>query len=252
MDSKERRQLLNKISARKFRNKRKEYVNNLEKELEEQIAENSQLKLEINWLKTKMEEIQNENDKLRLDLMIHTVTQPTSLDESNQHLSTPPDSSDHILDNWDLVLPGFAGNSFISQAVVPTWNHVFLSKEQGQHADSADLLKHYPLLAPALMSIVLSHTMTMNTDQLIASTRLLSPISNLPTKKEVVCESLDSTRVISERKKIQSNPKETFSVVSWLQCTIFNLLCEMVAERSREEEPFLSRSYQKAKKYIKA
>lgn len=225
----------------------------MEKELEEQIAENSQLKLEINWLKSKMEEIQNENDKLRLDLMIHAVTQPTSLDESShQHLSTPPDSSDRILDNWDLVLPGFAGNSFISQAVVPTWNHVFLSKEQGQHADSADLLKHYPLLAPALMSIVLSHTMTMNTDQLIASTRLLSPISNLPTKNDVVCESLDSTRVISERKKIQSNPKETFSVVSWLQCTIFNLLCEMVAERSREEEPFLSRSYQKAKKYIKA
>lgn len=224
----------------------------MEKELEEQIAENSQLKLEINWLKSKMEEIQNENDKLRLDLMIHAVTQPTSLDESShQHLSTPPDSSDRILDNWDFVLSGLAGNSFISQAVVPTWNHVFLSKEQGQYADSVDLLKHYPLLAPALMSIVLSHTMTMNTDQLIASTRLLPPLSNLPTKKNAVCESLESTRVISERKKIQSSPKETFSVVGWLQCTIFNLLCEMVAERSREEEPFLSRSYQKAKKYIK-
>ncbi|KAG1344095.1 hypothetical protein G6F62_004591 [Rhizopus arrhizus] len=300
MTSKERRQLRNKISARNFRNRRKEYVTTLETELEQQKAENSQLKLEIKWLKSKMEKLQGENDKLRLDLVLGPVTLPSSQQQLVLHpspdmslLSTTPPSQD---DNWDFILPDFNSeqhqNTFISQAVVPTWNQVFLSKEQEQREPSVDLLKQYPLLAPALMSIILSHTMTMNTDQLIASAKFsnsfiqqqqqqqqyLIPSSPNMTNKEAqtIWNLLEPLRVVKERNEKlaeKSDDKDddqtkddhkkedkiicpiTRCVIAWLQYTVCGHISKMIAKCNDtpiEEKPLLCRSYQRAMKYIYA
>lgn len=277
-----------------------EYVTTLETELEQQKAENSQLKLEIKWLKSKMEKLQGENDKLRLDLVLGPVTLPSSQQQLVLHpspdmslLSTTPPSQD---DNWDFILPDFNSeqhqNTFISQAVVPTWNQVFLSKEQEQREPSVDLLKQYPLLAPALMSIILSHTMTMNTDQLIASAKFsnsfiqqqqqqqyLIPSSPNMTNKEaqIIWNLLEPLRVVKERNEKlaeKSNDKEddqtnedakkedskiicpiTRCVITWLQYTVCGHISKMIAKCNDtpiEEKPLLCRSYQRAMKYIYA
>ncbi|OBZ91720.1 hypothetical protein A0J61_00205 [Choanephora cucurbitarum] len=219
MSSKERRQLRNKISARNFRNRRKEYVGSLEDELNQQKAENSQLKLELKWLKTKVDKLQKENDKLRVDLVLSGINMPTdtqqptplfdntsllnstlnlsnsssssssSSDEST--LSSPPNLFTDFPDNWDFVLPGGPGiqnpnngntNTYLSHALVPHWNmNQVLSKETSSHIsnDASIMFQQYPLLAPALMSIVLAHTMTMSTEELLATARL-SPSGPLP------------------------------------------------------------------------
>ncbi|KAI8375536.1 hypothetical protein BD560DRAFT_392589 [Blakeslea trispora] len=213
MSSKERRQLRNKISARNFRNRRKEYVGSLEDELNQQKAENSQLKLELKWLKTKVNKLQKENDKLRVDLVLSGINMPanthtplfdnTSLLNSTMNLSnsssssssdestlsSPPNLFNDFPDNWDFVLPD-AGiqntsnntNTYLSHALVPHWNmNQVLSKETSSplSTDASIMFQQYPLLAPALMSIVLSHTMTMSTEELLATAKL-HPSGTLP------------------------------------------------------------------------
>ncbi|ORZ21581.1 hypothetical protein BCR42DRAFT_434481 [Absidia repens] len=89
MTSKERRQLRNKLSARNFRNRRKEYITSLEEQVETFKNENSQLQLEINWVRTTMNKLQKENDDLRVKLAlcqggITTKPEPTL---SDHHLS---------------------------------------------------------------------------------------------------------------------------------------------------------------------
>ncbi|KAI9354697.1 hypothetical protein BD770DRAFT_392036 [Pilaira anomala] len=209
MTSKERRQLRNKISARNFRNRRKEYVGTLEEQLSDSKNENNQLLHELKWAKEKIERLEKENDKLRLDLMlggmilpaaaaVNNTTSPTnnypslvhsslnfssgSSDESN--LSSPPNLFMDFPDNWDFVLPQDTTttttttnfqDSYIASAVVPDWNinHV-LSKETSLVSTTNHqlLLRQYPLLAPALMSIVIAHTMAMSTDELLATSKL--------------------------------------------------------------------------------
>ncbi|KAI8987587.1 hypothetical protein BDF20DRAFT_985026 [Mycotypha africana] len=67
---KERRQIRNKISARNFRNRRKEYVTKLEGELESYKIQNSRFAVEVQWLKEMMGKLQQENDRLRLELLL--------------------------------------------------------------------------------------------------------------------------------------------------------------------------------------
>ncbi|CEG81654.1 hypothetical protein RMATCC62417_15827 [Rhizopus microsporus] len=171
------------------------------------------MKLEIKWLKSKVEQLQAENDKLRIDVVVlNSLPAPSTLapyssspdTEPSPMLSNDNNNQNNAVDDWDFVLPDFPSSqpdTFISQAVVPSFNQVFLSKEQQQQqTHSSDLIRQYPLLAPALMSIVLSHTMTMSTDQLLASAKLIPP-SPLPSKKEteVVWNLLEPIRVMNER-----------------------------------------------------
>ncbi|CAO3690389.1 hypothetical protein G6F70_000106 [Rhizopus microsporus] len=294
MTSKERRQLRNKISARNFRNRRKEYIEGIEKELQQQKIENSQMKLEIKWLKSKVEQLQAENDKLRIDVaVLNSLPAPSVLApySSSPDIEPSPmlsndnnNNNNNAVDDWDFVLPDFPSSqpdTFISQAVVPSFNQVFLSKEQQQkQTHSSDLIKQYPLLAPALMSIILSHTMTMSTDQLLASAKLIPP-SPLPSKKEAeaVWNLLEPIRVMNERnnrlvitdtekqekeeeekeeekeKKEESKCGMRRCLISLLQSTIYNHVAEMIANHKAkpiEEKPFLCRSYTKAMKYITA
>ncbi|KAI7894174.1 uncharacterized protein EV154DRAFT_499556 [Mucor mucedo] len=285
MSSKERRQLRNKISARNFRNRRKEYIGTLEDELNEQKAENSQLKLELKWAKAKMETLEKENDKLRLDLMLGVLSTPqiqqtppftiessslinsSSSDESN--LSSPPNLFTDFPDNWDFVLPQTQQDTYLAHATVPNWNiNQVLSKETYVAPDSQLLFRQYPLLAPALMSIVLTHTMTMSTDEILATSKLSplpitaptkntthtnAPLGNMTNKEaQAVWDILEPLTLLNERNKNITTTDEEPAVqekvgpcniraayknvvlpycpVSWLQTRVCKYLCEYVAK----------------------
>ncbi|KAI7847232.1 hypothetical protein BDC45DRAFT_576056 [Circinella umbellata] len=295
MTSKERRQLRNKISARKFRNRRKEYISMLEAEVQKQKAENNQLRLEVTFIRTTADKLQKENDQLRLDLALcrkgiksnsstnnnedsvdngqnnkntnnttttimaaaHTVPSsnrssslsPPSLNNSSFNDSSNGSTSDcssstssnnnpsppELIDQWDLVfndnqlinypmqpqqqlqvqqqqqpfsstasLPSQQQqqqqqqyqqqyypyhNTYLAHAAMPDWDlHEILKKEKDESITSNDLFHKYPLLAPALMSIVLGHTMSMTTEDLVSNTKLLPPPSDplfMPPKDEL-------------------------------------------------------------------
>ncbi|KAI8377190.1 hypothetical protein EDC96DRAFT_494820 [Choanephora cucurbitarum] len=291
MSSKERRQLRNKISARNFRNRRKEYVGSLEDELNQQKAENSQLKLELKWLKT----------KLRVDLMLSGINMPTdtqqptplfdntsllnstlnlsnsssssfsSSDEST--LSSPPNLFTDFPDNWDFVLPGGPGiqnpnngntNTYLSHALVPHWNmNQVLSKETSSHIsnDASIMFQQYPLLAPALMSIVLAHTMTMSTEELLATARL-SPSGPLPPpstfvrydEKNPLLGNLEPLTFMKERRfylteneeqsaevkqvhqKVYTIQDSTLTTMTMNACILITAFCPLVWLQHRLEE----------------
>ncbi|KAI7902557.1 uncharacterized protein BX663DRAFT_551976 [Cokeromyces recurvatus] len=194
MTSKERRQLRNKISARNFRHRRKEYIHSLEQELAQQKEDNNQLKLELKWMKTKLEKLQKEYEKLQLDLMLgnmmmnNTVninsTTTTTLNTSSSDESTLSSSPSLFTDDsWSSILQNDEefinshNDTYLSHAVVPNWNmNQILSKETSAMTPTtnSNLLYLYPLLAPALMSIILMHTMTMSTEEILASAKLSS------------------------------------------------------------------------------
>ncbi|KAL0082450.1 basic-leucine zipper transcription factor [Phycomyces blakesleeanus] len=226
MTSKERRQVRNKISARNFRNRRKEYITTLENKVEQYKAENSQLKLEVRWVRTTMKRIQEENDRLRVDLILLQAGiqpgnhNPGQSNSNTNNISTPWNntniplqqapllsspssngtliqqdaltSSDDALNQWDFFLPA-TNTTYLSHATFPSidLNAILSEKDRATLSTMppSQLFTRYPLLAPALMSIVLEHTMRMNTEEFLTSSRLLlpppppSPITENPATK---------------------------------------------------------------------
>ncbi|ORX71068.1 hypothetical protein DL89DRAFT_119441 [Linderina pennispora] len=73
MSSKERRQLRNKISARNFRVRRKEYISNLEAEVRQHREEADGLRKELTTSKAENSQLREEVAKLRLKLSALTV-----------------------------------------------------------------------------------------------------------------------------------------------------------------------------------
>ncbi|ORZ01516.1 hypothetical protein BCR43DRAFT_487058 [Syncephalastrum racemosum] len=235
MTSKERRQLRNKISARKFRNRRKEYITMLEAEVQKQKAENNQLRLEVTWIRTTADKLQKENDQLRLELVLCKEgikprrqnvpsLSPPSHDSSSTASNTSPPNTQY--DTWDLVIPSqqqqhhpqqrlsmpvqpqpyqphqqhpHSGHvqqqrqnhqrsqpqhhhhTYLSHAIMPRWDlNTILEKEREQTPTTiSNLFDQYPLLAPALMQIILTQTMTMTTNELMANAKLLPPPPDL-------------------------------------------------------------------------
>ncbi|CEP10356.1 hypothetical protein [Parasitella parasitica] len=317
MTSKERRQLRNKISARNFRNRRKgnkcyivgggEYIGSLEDELNQQKAENSQLKLELKWIKQKMEALQKENDKLRVDLVLSGINlthsnntqaptamsvasnnspSPYLLDSTNllnstmnissfssnspssssdnSTLSSPPKLFSDFPENWDFVLPTEnnqnSTDTYLSHALLPDWNiNRILEKETStamvSNSSSSPLIQQYPLLAPALMSIVLAHAMTMSTDEILATAKL-NPLptmhvafdnknpfrgSNMMTDKEAkavwdILEPLTLMQARNEKLAIkpveqneQPDEQPRVCLILWIQSRICRYLCEFAA-----------------------
>ncbi|CAO3630191.1 unnamed protein product [Mucor fragilis] len=207
MPSKERRQLRNKISARNFRNRRKEYMATLEERMDKCQAENSQLKLEVKWVRGMMDKLQAENDQLRLELALCKggISQPPANMTHSSTVSPPTTSSSNPLD-WDIVCaprpppppPAAAAAAttspttlsypthssststtvsnpsiYLAHATVPSWDLSPLFRKPS--SCSVDLIRNYPLLAPALMSIVIQHTMTMTTDDIISNSAMTDP-----------------------------------------------------------------------------
>ncbi|KAI9496126.1 hypothetical protein BDB00DRAFT_869760 [Zychaea mexicana] len=244
MTSRERRQLRNKISARNFRQRRKDYVTTLEEQVEQLQNEKSQLRLEVKNVYGIVAKLQKENDQLRVDLLLSrqdivTITNnntsitaqsepftsssspPTAFVTQQQlqqqtqpqqsctdtlavpeltftnALSSPEDALFDTLDTdfysntsssspsssdtnnpWDLVLPD---STWLSHAAIPRWDWSrILDKTQSSPPTSAlinarDTFQRYPLLAPALMSIVVGHTMSMSAEELMHVTAVLLP-----------------------------------------------------------------------------
>lgn len=282
----------------------------MEDELNLQKAENSQLKLELKWVKQKMDVLQKENDKLRVDLVLGGINLPSaaqsqqtttmavtntspymfdstnllnsalnlsnssntsSSSSDNSTLSSPPNLFTDFPDNWDFVLPTENDqnrDTYLSHAVVPNWNinHV-LEKETSTAmittATAPNLIQQYPLLAPALMSIVLAHTMTMSTDEILATAKL-NPLpttslgfnekdpfngSTIMTDKEAkaVWDLLEPLTFMQSRneklaiqpiaKKDQSKQSETQTLINglpfcpllWIQTRVCRYLCEFAA-----------------------
>lgn len=104
--------------------------------------------------------------------------------------SNPSPGDYNNVDSWDLMLPtdttvmhhhqqqqpSYHHQTYLSHAVMPEWDlGTILNKASMMTAPGTDLFYHYPLLAPALMSIVLGHTMTMTTQDLVRHAKLLPP-----------------------------------------------------------------------------
>lgn len=277
----------------------------MEDELNEQKAENSQLKLELKWAKAKMETLEKENDKLRLDLMLGVLSTPqiqqtpqftiessslinSSSDEST--LSSPPNLFTDFPDNWDFVLPQTQQDTYLAHATVPNWNiNQVLSKETYVAPNNQLLFRQYPLLAPALMSIVLTHTMTMSADEILATSKLspppstpIAPLGNMTNKEaQAVWDILEPLTLLNERnEKITTTTMEPQvqekedrckirqayrnmalpdCPVTWLQTRVCRYLCEYVAKYTSNcptkkpaviEKPLICRQFQRAKQYL--
>ncbi|KAF7725044.1 hypothetical protein EC973_000451 [Apophysomyces ossiformis] len=176
MTSKERRQLRNKISARNFRNRRKEYMSALETQVEKYKTENSQLKLEIKWIRSTMERMQKENDQLRLDLILARGGLQSGHNISSTY--SCPSSSDcsNVASSPETVIT--TRNTYLAHATVPDWDVYRIVKETSA-LPANDLLSRYPLLAPALMSIVLEQTIAMAADEFLANAKLNTSMRSL-------------------------------------------------------------------------
>ncbi|KAG2216005.1 hypothetical protein INT46_007065 [Mucor plumbeus] len=220
LPAKERRKLRNKISARNFRNRRKEYMSTLEERMDKYQAENSQLKLEVKWIKGMMDKLQAENDQLRLELALCKggIQQPTNMRIASV---SPPTSSSNPID-WEVICPSLVPTAntnatavvtttavttpntlsssssaypsthsltstsnidtlnptiYLAHATVPNWDLSNLFCKEA--TSTVNLIHNYPLLAPALMSIVLQHTMTMTTEDIISNSKFKDP--TIPT-----------------------------------------------------------------------
>ncbi|CAO3692893.1 unnamed protein product [Rhizopus stolonifer] len=203
MSSKERRQLRNKISARNFRVRRKEYITQLEQKLDEQ--------------ERIIQTLREENTKLRKsneEFMQQILSQPPLATTSDELISSSSEgqSSPEPLTNlpfqfpmndlYDLSLfdqpeqpqqPVFNIESFNSlffnHAVMPDWDlHRLVSdkikptmSEYEKRESAEELLSEYPLIGAALMSIVLRHTMTLD---YVASMSNMVAKSEFKTKSE--------------------------------------------------------------------
>ncbi|KAI8087493.1 hypothetical protein BDF21DRAFT_335088 [Thamnidium elegans] len=182
MTPKERRQLRNKISARNFRVRRKEYITQLEEKVEEH--------------EHTIDELQQENSKLRLandELMKQLLNQPLTPPSSDNVLSSSGSEGNYspetepvptmfqfqFNDLYDLNLfdqsqpqetTTDTNNLFyLNHAIMPDWDIHQVLGEKGkpmfpeidQRQAARDLIHDYPLLAPALMSIVVRHTLSL-------------------------------------------------------------------------------------------
>ncbi|KAL0085474.1 HLH-domain-containing basic-leucine zipper transcription factor [Phycomyces blakesleeanus] len=189
---KERRQLRNKISARKFRDRRKDYIASLEKEIEQYKQETRSLKLDVNWANSTMAKLQKENDELRMKLMLYEkgIMPIPAIESTNNSLL---DSSIFLpLQPSNPLLGSFSSSSssssssqsppliwqsdvdtMLSHALFPTWDmsRVIADKQAAsgnQPSQAGSILQRYPLLGPALMSIVIDHSLNMNTEDILA------------------------------------------------------------------------------------
>jgi hypothetical protein len=158
----------------------------LEDRMDKCQAENSQLKLEVKWVRDMMEKLQAENDRLRLELALCKggIQQPLSIETSPATVVSPPPCSSSSSNttaspNWDLVYPSTNSmdNIYLAHASIPNWDlsSLFEKPKPTATASSQELIKNYPLLAPALMSIVLRHTMTMTTEEMMKHAQLTDP-----------------------------------------------------------------------------
>ncbi|KAI7891220.1 uncharacterized protein EV154DRAFT_420846 [Mucor mucedo] len=224
LSSKERRQVRNRISARNFRVRRKEYITQLEEKVEEHEKTIENLKQENSKLRTA-------NEELLQQVLSQPVTPPASDDlfssssgsEGHQSPESGPvpamfqfqmdDLYDFSLFDQQQQSQNMIDTSnlfYLNHAVMPDWDiHQVLggkgrpnSSEEMQRQISRDLITDYPLLAPALMSIVIRHTLTLEYVASLAkefSDATGASLTTETTKKKKMLELEQGTEVSKEQ-----------------------------------------------------
>lgn len=202
MTSKERRQLRNKISARNFRVRRKgkekigdtdpmpffillqanprinqptEYIEQLENKVREQENEIKDLRETTTRLQKINQELQQELQQWRglPSLPVNENTPPSS-GASDVNGQSPEAGLMNTFNGGiqvaelDSIMPlfDFSFETNVSTAVMPDFDYerVFTEKALVKQRDlsSQELMRTYPLLVPALMSIIVGQTLTMH------------------------------------------------------------------------------------------
>ncbi|KAI8886663.1 hypothetical protein K501DRAFT_177271 [Backusella circina FSU 941] len=182
MSSKEKRQLRNKISARNFRVRRKEYIT----QLEEKVSNHEET---IDKLKEENAKLKKANEDLMQQLLLNQAITPPASDNAspdssfdNSPVSVPESTLPNTFqfpfdDFYELNLfnipppPSQDSALFINHMSLPEWNipkvlddkqhTTLLSSYEAIYDDASEIIHQYPLLAPALMSIVLRHTLSL-------------------------------------------------------------------------------------------
>jgi len=126
LSSKERRQLRNKVSARAFRSRRKEYITQLEAEIANKVSENSDLRAENRRL---AEENRNLSNLTRMllasssfsELLDQMSTNPTAFQQStdSQPQSSEQERRQVPKDVNPYAGPAPGGNQHIGMAMIP-------------------------------------------------------------------------------------------------------------------------------------
>lgn len=173
----------------------------LEAEMDQCKAENSQLKHEVKWVRGMMDKLQAENDKLRLQLVLCKEGIEPSRKNTETIVNVSPTTPSDVMsllnnnDNssWDILYPPVVTNTntnniYLAHAFLPDWDMSNIYEKKNHRlnipTEKIDLIRTYPLLAPALMSIVLNHTMTMTTDEIISNSTLYDPTWATPSSNE--------------------------------------------------------------------
>ncbi|KAI8989289.1 hypothetical protein BDB01DRAFT_781271 [Pilobolus umbonatus] len=169
MTVKERRLMRNKISARNFRVRRKEYITELEEKVQEQEKMIESLQAENTQLKAANEELTEKLISPPSLLPNFSSSQELSLSEGiysplRDISSFPFQPSDafNILDESNNHY-----SYYLSYTTLPDWDmHQILGEKsapipQQSPLSIQTLMTDYPLLAPALMSIIIRHTLSL-------------------------------------------------------------------------------------------
>ncbi|KAI9008933.1 hypothetical protein CLU79DRAFT_775918 [Phycomyces nitens] len=179
LSPKERRQLRNKISARNFRVRRKEYIGELEEKISNQETAMRQLREENRRLTEANTELFQELQQWRQGVMsIPSLASPPSSLSSDSH-NSPIQATNNMAGPTDILRLDFdslydfgpfdnllSNSTYLSYTVIPDFDFFRNINEKNRlmpaQENDTELIRAYPLLAPALMSIVMHHTFTLN------------------------------------------------------------------------------------------
>lgn len=127
LSSKERRQLRNKVSARNFRVRRKEYINHLEKLVATHSSEAQALRSQVDTLKTENADLCAELARLKLSASLPAITTSSDapkieldattqalLEKVNTRCSTPIKETQMVVDMPKDINPYSAGVNWSS------------------------------------------------------------------------------------------------------------------------------------------
>lgn len=138
------------------------------------------MRIEIDKVYELVSKLRKENEKLRTDMMMVRQQQQQQPSSDIPVMNVLNNTDENALTTWDTLL---RDSTWLSHASMPQWDfsHV-LSKDQEKSSlslrlNAREMIQRYPLLAPALMSIVLDHTMGMSSEQLLAASTSTSSIS---------------------------------------------------------------------------
>ncbi|KAL0081826.1 hypothetical protein J3Q64DRAFT_1753728 [Phycomyces blakesleeanus] len=234
LSPKERRQLRNKISARNFRIRRKEYIGELEEKISQQDCVVRDLREENRRLNEVNMELFQELQQWRQGTMnIPSLASPPSSSSSDSH--SPVQAGTNMADPGNILHIDFddlydfgpfnnilTNSTYLSYTVIPDFDffrnmsgkgsrlNICDANETGDN-DDVELIRTYPLLAPALMSIVMHHTFTLNYAAYLADSFPYTQCTNTsdPFNPKSMVTSHKSGGVLS--------PEEWFSAMVALQ-----------------------------------